>query len=274
MEYRELKPAGALNRYIQCFWMLEDPAPSAEAQRIVPDGRPELIFNLGQSFESEGAGGWQRQPQSFVAGQITRPLLIRARGPAKIVGIRFHPHGACRVLGVPLHELTDSVVTLDAISADLHRRMQRIGELSEAGDGQTADCLATLATLMAEMAQEGDGEGQQISAAVAAFESTAGAAEVAEVADHVGLSPRQLQRRFREAVGISPKLFSRMQRFQRVFQAMEAQALDWVDTAIECGYYDQAHLIRDFREFSGKAPTALLAGEIDLARHFSRPAQR
>ena len=272
MKYRELKPDGSLSRYIQCFWMLEDPSPSAEAQRIVPDGRPELIFNLGRPFQSEGAGEWQRQPQSFVAGQITRPLLLRADGPVRIVGIRFHPHGAGCVLGVPLHELTDSVVALDAISTGLHRRMQRIGELSEAGDSHSADCLVTLATLMAEMAQDcGDGDDPQISAAVAAFERTAG---VAEVADRVGLSSRQLQRRFRQAVGISPKLFSRMQRFQRVFQAMEAQALDWVDTAIECGYYDQAHLIRDFREFSGKAPTALLAGEIDLARHFSRPTRR
>jgi AraC-like DNA-binding protein len=251
--------------------MLEDPAASAEAQRIVPDGRPELIFNLGQPFESEACGQWKRQPQSFVAGQITRPLLLRARGPAKIVGIRFHPHGAGRVLGVPLHELTDSVVALDAISTDLHRRLQRIGELSVAGDGHSADCLPTLATLMAEMAQDhGNDDDPQISAAVSAFESTAGAAEVAEVADQVGLSSRQLQRRFRRAVGISPKLFSRMQRFQRVFQTMETQALNWVDAAIECGYYDQAHLIRDFREFSGKAPMSLLAGEIDLARHFSR----
>jgi len=260
--------------------MLEDPAPSAEAQRIVPDGRPELIFNLGRPFESAAGGQWKRQPQSFVAGQITGPLLLRADGPAKILGIRFHPHGAGRVLGVPLDELTDSVVALDAISADLHRRMQRTGELSEGGNGHSADCLATFATLMAEMAQgRGYDDDPQISAAVSAFENTAGAAEVAEVAGQVGLSSRQLQRRFRRAVGISPKLFSRMQRFQRVFQAMETravetQALQWVDRAIECGYYDQAHLIRDFREFSGKAPTALLAGEIDLARHFSRPARR
>jgi transcriptional regulator GlxA family with amidase domain len=118
-----------------------------------------------------------------------------------------------------------------------------------------------------------------LSAAVAEFESSGGSTDVAGVADQLGLSSRQLQRRFRDAVGISPKLFSRMQRFQRVFQAMEARTaeserLDWVSTAMDCGYYDQAHLIRDFREFSGKAPMALLAGELDLARQFAQNAAR
>lgn len=75
---------------------------------------------------------------------------------------------------------------------------------------------------------------------------------------------------FRDAVGISPKLFSRMQRFQRVFQATEGADSDWVDAAVQNGYFDQAHLIRDFREFAGKAPTSLQAGEVDLARRFLR----
>jgi methylphosphotriester-DNA--protein-cysteine methyltransferase len=72
----------------------------------------------------------------------------------------------------------------------------------------------------------------------------------------------------KDAVGISPKLFGRMQRFQRVFWAVEGTTSDWIDVAVHCGYYDRAHLIRDFREFAGKTPTALLDQEIDLSRHF------
>ena len=87
------------------------------------------------------------------------------------------------------------------------------------------------------------------------------------MANRLGLSSRQFERRFRNVVGIPPKLFSRMQRFQRVFQTMEDRA-NWVDAAVSCGYYDQAHLIRDFRQFSGTTPTALLAEEFDLSRCF------
>lgn len=72
----------------------------------------------------------------------------------------------------------------------------------------------------------------------------------------------------KQAVGIPPKLLSRMQRFQRVFAVLENAGAGWADAAVECGYYDQAHLIRDFPEFAGKAPAALLAEDTDLARHF------
>src|SRR5689334_1365615 len=273
MQYREFKPDGSMARSIKCYWILEDPSPSAEAQRIVPDGRPELIFNLGQPFESLVNGQWRRQPQSFIAGQITRPILLRSSGPAKVLGIRFHPHGAHHILGLPLHELTDSVVALDDVSVRLHQRLQSLGEPETPGDH-----LATLDHAINELSQS-DRDDKLLSAAIAKFERSGGSVDVARVADQLGLSSRQLQRRFHDAVGISPKLFSRMQRFQRVFQAMEAQTmeserLDWVNTAMDCGYYDQAHLIRDFREFSGKAPTALLAGELDLARQFAQSAAR
>ena len=82
----------------------------------------------------------------------------------------------------------------------------------------------------------------------------------------VGLSCRQLERRFLRDVGITPKRFCRIQRFQQVFQTIEDGA-DWVRAAVECGYYDQAHLIRDCKDFSGEAPAALVAGD-ELARHF------
>jgi transcriptional regulator GlxA family with amidase domain len=91
---------------------------------------------------------------------------------------------------------------------------------------------------------------------------------VGALADRAGLSARQFERRFRQAVGIPPKLFSRMQRFQRVFPALASAGGRWADAAMRCGYYDQAHLIRDFREFAGKPPAALLAEDSDLARHF------
>lgn len=97
---------------------------------------------------------------------------------------------------------------------------------------------------------------------------TGGNVSIETAAHQSGLSRRQFERRFLQAAGIPPKLFSRMQRFQRVFPALEGAEVAWVDAAVHCGYYDQAHLIRDFREFAGKPPSALLALDTDLARHF------
>ena len=91
-----------------------------------------------------------------------------------------------------------------------------------------------------------------------------------ELAGRLGLSGRQLELRFKERVGIGPKLLARMVRFQRIFQALEARASRrWGRVAAECGYYDQAHLIRDFRQFTGQTPAAFFRDENLLAKLFT-----
>src|SRR5262249_39065483 len=110
-------------------------------------------------------------------------------------------------------------------------------------------------------------------AAVSQILSSGGVIETSELAFRMGLSTRQLQRKFKTEVGIGPKLLARIQRFQRVFWALESSR-NWVHVAFQCGYYDQAHLIRDFRDFSGAAPAALLAPDTDLAFHFLQRAGR
>src|SRR5258708_36686686 len=123
MQYREIKPSATAGRFIKCYWMLEDDCSPANVhseaednvQRIVPDGRTELIFNLGRPFASNQDGAWKAQPQSFFAGQITGPLLLRSDGPARILGVSFHPHRAGRLVGMPVYELTDAAWPLDRI---------------------------------------------------------------------------------------------------------------------------------------------------------------
>jgi transcriptional regulator GlxA family with amidase domain len=109
-----------------------------------------------------------------------------------------------------------------------------------------------------------------VSVAVEEMLRAGGLVEIGDVAAGVGLSPRQFERRFRAEVGLPPKLFCRIQRFQRIFQALESGPAKWADVAVDCGYYDQAHLIRDFRAFAGETPVELMAEDTDLARHFLR----
>jgi len=95
-----------------------------------------------------------------------------------------------------------------------------------------------------------------------------GLASVPEVARQLGISLRQFQRRFVGGIGITPKLFCRMQRFQQVVRAMD-DTVSWTDTAIRSGYYDQAHLIRDFRQFTGTTPGRLSEAEAKLGKLFA-----
>jgi AraC-like DNA-binding protein len=246
MRYREFTPGEDASRFVDCFWVLEGAAPGV-VQRVVPDGRPELILNLGQPFESLQNGYWRAQPHCFLAGQLTGPLLLRAPDVTRIMGVRFRPGGAAQLLGMPVGELTDRVVAADDLG------LKRLAECSNLPD--------------LEGALLGLERGSADPLVDEAARLLSGSLDVSDAAALLGVSRRQLERRFKTRVGMSPKYFARIRRFQRVFHAMEEDSAGWVDAAADCGYYDQAHLIRDFRAFAGKPPSHLLAAD-DLARHF------
>jgi len=254
MQYVEIAPSAVAARFVKTYWFLEDDAPSLDAQRIVPDGRAELIVNLGSPYEARTL-----QPKYFLMGQITGPLVVRATGPVKIAGVRFHPHMAGAFLRVPIAELTDMpAVALGDLSKALCSDLERLEDLES-----PVQWTRELNRIFGWSAAHGD---SVISAATSELEQ--GTIRIATAASQSGLSARQFERRFVGAVGIPPKLFCRMQRFQRVFRALEQPDTSWADAAAQCGYYDQAHLIRDFRDFAGKPPTALLSEETDLVKHF------
>jgi len=257
LEYREITPGGEARGFIDCCWTMECDASEASVQRVVPDGRAELIFNLAEPFESFQDGQWRIQPACFVAGQITGPLLLRPSGPAKILGARFLPQGAGQVFGVPMHELTGRMVPI----ADLSRAL--------AGGLENARESASFVRIESALARVCGEQDLLVAEAVRQIVWARGACDLAQLARRLGIGSRRLERRFQRGVGMPPKLFCRIQRFQHVFQVIEDGCPNWVNAAVECGYYDQAHLIRDFRDFSGKAPSVLLA-DADLAKHFVR----
>lgn len=260
IRYREITPSVSLRPFVNRFWILEHDGRDNAAQRVVPDGRAELILNCGEPFEHFQAGQWHRQPSSFLAGQLNGPLLLRPSGPAKMLGIGFHPHGAASVFDAPMHELTGRFTQLSDLSRVLAHKLNTALESPDPVEAVEVALLSSHAAL-----RPGD---HIVAEAVRRITIANGAADIADLARQLGLSTRQLERRFQAVVGLTPKLFCRIQRFNAVFGLLEQPSRAWADAAIACGYYDQAHLIRDCKDFSGTTPTALLADDADLARHF------
>ena len=97
---------------------------------------------------------------------------------------------------------------------------------------------------------------------------------VDELAGDAGISSRQLERRFLREVGVGPKLLGRIIRFQQVFRAVEQSNNAWAEIAIECGYYDQAHLIRDFNQFAQQTPAVLFSSQSALTESFTRKSRK
>jgi AraC-like DNA-binding protein len=258
VQYREIRPCAQLRRFVDSFWILDhDGAP--DAQRVVPDGHAELIFNLGEPFAHLHEGRWHRQPRAFFAGQIDGPLILRPNGRAQILGVRFTPHGAAAALAPPMHELAGRFTSIGDFSPALDRAFDRALDGREPVAAVESTLLRTLDLRRADPIA---------AAAVQRLAESRGAASLANLAADLNLSNRQFERRFRAAVGLAPATFRSLQRFVQVFRVIGDEAPRWVETALACGYYDQAHLIRDFKRFTGETPAALLSDDADLARHF------
>jgi len=259
--YHEITPSAPLQSFLKRFWILEDRGANnaAPPQRVIPDGRAELILNFGHPFEAFTNGAWRPQPRCFLAGQIDGPLLLRPRGRTKMLGICFHPHGAASLFAGPMHELNGTFTPIGDLSPRLARDLDHAVESLDPIPAVERVLLVSLSGCAGDVL---------VAEAARRITTTRGAADVAALARSLSLSTRQLERRFQSAVGLSPKLFANMQRFNAVFRVLEENPANWVETALACGYYDQAHLIRDCKRFAGITPSRLLDEDGDLARYF------
>jgi AraC-like DNA-binding protein len=253
MRYREFPPNREASEFVESFWWLEGEAPT---QRVVPDGRAELILHLGEPFCVWTGSEWSRQPACFFTGQITGPLLLRPPAQSQVLGVRFRPDGMGRCLG------TAEVDAGAAEDGPLGRALSRAWELR----GPAARVAWVEQVLVEWSRRRGRGDAL-IREAVGRIEAGGGVIDLGRVALDLNVSLRQFERRFQRMVGLPPKKFCRLRRFQQVFRSLEETGGQWAQTAVDCGYYDQAHLVRDFRDLAGQAPLALLQGR-ELARHF------
>ncbi len=266
MIYREFRPSPALNGLVDRLWWLEGPAELIGAEPIPPDGRTEIIVHGADAFaECDGSGAWRVQDRVLLAGQATHAVAVRPRGYARLVGARLHPTGAFALFGVPQDELTDSIVDLKLIDACLARALRDDVAPREQG----SDMIAALDRALVRAAPPHTAA-SPANDAVAMAIGRRGLMKVSELADVLDLSARQLERVFQERIGLRPKLFLRVLRFQEVLRSLrDGTPGTWADVAARHGFYDQAHFIRDFKEFVGESPGAWNIGPESLAAVFS-----
>ena len=173
---------------------------------------------------------------------------ITPTGEVDLLGIRFEPAGLHALLGVPMHEMTDTSIDLDGIDRRLRRELQ---EAAARGVGALEERL--LARI---------GRRSEASVAAARLVSTGGTGAM----DALALPARRLERRFRAEVGMAPKRLARVLRFHEVVRSLDRGSEPaWAMLALDAGYYDQAHMIRDFRQFAGITPGAYMREQVALS---------
>jgi AraC-like DNA-binding protein len=262
MLLRTYSPGPPLDEYIDRFWFCSD-TPSHPRERILPSGTVELVINLSDDeiriYEPSDAFLPRRYAGAAVSGPYRECFLIDPLQHASIIGVHFRPGRAAPVLGVPASELSNTHVDLEALwgplAAELRERLCMAAT--------PAKRFAVLEEVLLGRLRQSRPRHGAILFALDAFEQAAAqgaeAVMVRDLARQVGLSQRRFIQLFTAEVGLTPKLYGRVRRFQWARELIrEATQPDWAGVAAACGFFDQSHLIRDFGEFSGLSPVAYL----------------
>jgi AraC-like DNA-binding protein len=266
--YSTYVPRAPLADFVDCFWFYENTTPLHARERRLPSGSVELVINLREDV----VGVYDRQDtsklHSFRAGVICGPyatfFVIDTSCLASMIGVAFKPGGAAPFLPFPTAELQNRHVSLETLWGP--------------SAGELQDCLLAADTLQARFslleqwllarARRPLLWRPMLAFALAELHTPAQTLTISEVVEQTGISSRHFIQIFNEAVGLTPKQFSRVRRFQEVLRLVEkGEQIAWTTIALSCGYYDQAHFIHDFQDFCGLTPRTYLAQRGEFRNH-------
>ncbi|MBD2754159.1 helix-turn-helix domain-containing protein [Spirosoma validum] len=253
MKYEKIPPPAHLDRYVQYFWTYESEGMAGPPKtfRPITDGCPGIIVQLSERdplFDQNK----KQLPTLCLYGQTIKHREIQARDQFRVIGACFSPVGLKSIFGLNADELTDTCAALNGLPG------QQALFLSEqlAGTDSIRYRIELLSAYVSAQIRENKFQLDNVTDyALSQLIKSEGTIPLKELQDELNVSERHLERKFKEGVGISPKLFSRICRFQASFQQLKTNKYDKLsDIAFENGYADQSHFIRVFKEFAGFPP--------------------
>lgn len=259
--YTRVAPAPGLESIIDCYWMVQSTDPTVRTEKIIPDGFTELIFHFGDPYRNQLDGEWHLQTRQLLAGQITRHFFLQNTGVSDIVAVKLRPASLTHLYGLRMSDLTDRVVDLREV---LGERLKGVGEaLQNAGHDERVALLNEHFLRSSVTAMD-----TPVDRAIDRVFAKNGMTTVKEACEAAGVGERQLENLFKQYVGLSPKFFMRILRFNYIFQLIEQNNHSWCGLAYDAAYYDQSHFIRNFRSFTGVSPSEYAFMEENMANFF------
>jgi AraC-like DNA-binding protein len=264
------RPGGALAALVECLWYWEGaPGPHLQ-ERLLPQAQAAMILNLRDEPIAiyEDSGGARRYGTAVFSGARSNCFTIDCNQQERVVGVQFAPGGAFPFFRMPISALEDASFDMaDLWGAEAAWVRERVLAAPTP--------LAMLKVLAACMGERLRLAGLKTDALHPAVVFMAGELDICNgpgrvrgVTGKIGMSQRRAAQLFHEQIGVSPKTFHRVRRFQHTLTRLRGVwRVDWADLAVECGYYDQAHLSHDFRQIAGMTPSAYLAAATEHLNH-------
>ena len=253
MLYRRYNPPPPLSDLVDCLWYSEGFEGTHRQERLLPNGEACIVFDLREApiriYDSNNTAICSSFEPAIFCGARTDCFVIDTCAQERVAGIQFRPGGAFPFLGMPANEVAHAAYSLEDIwPHDAKRIRERL---------LTAPDAAAIFRILEHelLTRLSHRHSLHIAVNFAVLHLSRGM-RVGDVADHAGLSSRRLIDLFLQQTGLTPKAFQRVRRFQRALQGLyTGYEEDWASLALGCGYYDQAHFIHDFRDFSGMTPS-------------------
>ena len=256
--YSVMPPRPDLADAVECIWEVVG-TQSYNREKILPNGRVELLFNLGAPHWLHEGGERRAYRDAWVSGLQERYLVIESPGRGAMMGARLRPLGAHRFFRLPMRELAGAIVDLDAVlGAWITAVTSRLRETAS-----TAGRFMILERLLTERLAAAPAPDPGVAWAWSEIEGRDGKVRIEDLRAELRVSRKRLVDRFRQTVGLPPKALARIRRFHALAEALRpARRIDWAELALDHGYYDQSHLARDFHAFAGVTPRELVAGRV------------
>lgn len=252
LTYREMPASAPLRNVVRCVWFLSGNVDAVEIapEKILPDGCMEIIIHLGTPFVRIRGARSEVQARAFLMGQLTESIVLRQSANSHVMGIRFTPQGAASFVPFHVDEIRNTALSLDNVWGKESRLLEDAVLNAASDSGRVAVIESFLSRKLSDRNRD-----RRIEAAVGRIETSQGRVSIEAIAADIGWSTRQLERRFLSSVGIGPKALARIVRLQTLLQTAGPSApRQWPSIALACGFFDQAHLIREFKRFAGEPP--------------------
>lgn len=264
MRYESFQPSDDLRELVKEYWIFESDDPTVSQQKIIPDGFSEIIIHYGDLYRINLIGQWEDQKSLLFSSQISKYFFLENTGRSGMLGIKLYPTAFHELFQLDVSDLTDQVLPLDTLISDTENLAEIRNENSSMKQ-KVELAESWLRKYMSNLSPQ-----EKIRTCISQIHESHGMIDIDQMAGEVALSTRQLERLFKKVIGLTPKFYCRIIRFNYIFEVMKEQNDSWVRTALKSGYFDQSHFIKNFKEFTGEEPSSYGFDEVNLANFFLR----
>jgi AraC-like DNA-binding protein len=261
------EPNSELTDFIKCYWNLESSKENTPLKNtIVPDGTMKLIFHYGDTYRHHPDNGESIVlPKCFLIGQLTRPYVVEPLGVTGTFVVRFHPNGFLPFTTIPIKEMENRAVPLNDLFG---KEGEDLGEnILKAKD--TSERIKLIETFLLNRLTDKKNIDNVTKATIEIILKTNGHFFVNKHSTEININRRQLTRKFSTAIGLSPKQLAKTIRIQATLKKLlSKEVCKLTDVAYENDYFDQAHFIKDFKEFTGITPKEFYGDTLKMSLIF------